>query len=301
VKHTHLLALGILAFASCSNVNPIPLGSDSLDSARVAAAAGQWEKCWDELRDLDSDDLDRSTLVEYHLMRGDAAYQTERYPTALRSYELFLRTRGPITESRHVEARVYELGSGMLAGKFRSVALFSNHWRGRAALLGLATWAPESPYSPDALAALGEDSFEKGDYDEAALDYKFLLEGYAGSEWSDLAAFRLGVCAAYAAQDAPTNRALIRAGRSQLAEYLSSFPSGQYRDEAQAALNDVIELEAGYYLGLADYYDRIDNPFAAARYLEQAADFAATEAGATAKDRLASRAAATQDEAAEGQ
>lgn len=281
-----LCALAALA-ASCSLNNPIPLGSDALAEARGYAAANDWEDAWDSLRDLDSDDLDRATLVDYSLMTGDAAWATERHAQALRYYEQFLSLRGPAADSRLAEQRAYAVASEMLKGKHRTLWLFPNRWRGRSALQNLAAFAPESPYAPEALATVANYSFERERYDEAAIDYRLLLARYRNSEWGDLATFRLGMCGYFSSLDAATNRQLIQASRLQLDEYLRLYPEGKFRDEALNASRALNELEAGYFVQLADYYQRIEVPSATARYLKIAAGYEGTEAAAQASARLA--------------
>ncbi|MCH2100989.1 MAG: outer membrane protein assembly factor BamD [Planctomycetes bacterium] len=279
-------ALAALA-ASCSLTNPIPLGSDALSEAYGYAAASEWEDAWQSLRALDSDDLDRATLVDYNLISGDAAWETERFAQALRYYEQFLSLRGPAADSRLAEQRTFQVASEMLKGEHRTLLIFPNRWRGRSALQNLAAFAPESPYAPEALATVAGYSYERGDFDEAAIDYQLLLARYRNSEWGDLATFRLGMCGHFSSLDASTNRQLTQVSRLQLDEYLRLYPEGRFREEAQEASSALSELEADYFIQLADYYDRIDVPGATARYLEIAAGYTGTEAAARARDRLA--------------
>lgn len=283
-----LISIGALAalLASCSLSNPIPLGSEALVEAQSYVDAGDWEEAWDTLRSLDSDDLDRATLVDYSLLTGDAAWHTERFPQALRYYEQFLSLRGPAEDSRLAEQRVFQIASEMLEGEHRTLLFFANRWRGRSALQNLAAFAPESPYAPEALATVAAYSYERGRYDSAAIDYRLLLARYRNSEWGDLSTFRLGMCGYYSALDAETNRALIEVSRLQIDEYLRLYPEGQFREEALEAATALRELNAGYFLGLADYYDRIELPAASARYLGMAAEFEGTAAAATAQERL---------------
>ena len=62
---------------------------------------------------------------------------------------------------------------------------------------------------------------------------------------------------------------------------------GKTGDEALDASRALNELEAGYFVQLADYYQRIEVPSATARYLEIAAGYEGTEAAAQASARLA--------------
>lgn len=281
-----LLLAVLTAGWSCSSTNPIPLSSAALDGAHAAAAEGKWERAWDLLRDLDSDDLDRATLVDYSKLTAEAAYETGREPAALRYYETYLQLRGPADDSRKAEERVLEIATEMLEGEHRSLWLFPNRWRGRAALQNLAAWSPESPLAPEALARVGEHDFERRRFDEAALDYQMLLSRYAASAWGDLATYRLGACGYQMALDAPTNLELLRSSRNQLDQYLRLFPEGEHVAEARERADALRIMEADYYLGLADYYARIDAPDASARYLRKAEGYDGTPAAAEASARL---------------
>ena len=277
----------LIAFAlSCSSSNPIPLSTESLGEAQAYIDIGDWDEAWDSLRDIDSDDLDRATLVDYSLMAGDVAWETEQFAQSLHYYEQFLALRGPAADSRLAEQRAFQISVEMLEGEHPTLLLFTNRWRGRSALQNLAAFAPESPYAPEALATVANFSYERSRYDEASVDYQLLLARYRNSEWGDLATFRLGMCGYHSAKDASTNRPLIEVSRLQLNEYLRLYPEGQFRAEAQVAAADLHELEASYYLGLANYYERIEVPHAAARYLELAVGFEGTAAAAEADARL---------------
>jgi outer membrane protein assembly factor BamD (BamD/ComL family) len=277
----------LIAFAfSCSSSNPIPLSTEALAEAQAFIDAGDWEEAWDSLRDINSDDLDRATLVDFSLMAGDAGWATERFAQSLRYYEQFLALRGPAADSRLAEQRTFQVAIEMLDGEHPTLLFFANRWRGRSALQNLAAFAPESPYAPEALATVANFSYERGRYDEASVDYQLLLARYRNSEWGDLATFRLGMCGYHSARDASTNRPLIEVSRLQLNEYLRLYPEGQFRADAEAAAADLRELEADYYLGLANYYERIEVPEASARYLELARGFEGTAAAAEAMSRL---------------
>lgn len=286
IRSLFLLGLLALLAPSCSSVNPIPLSVDALSSARAYAAAERWESAWDELGEIDSDNLDRATLVEYNRLMGDAAWETGRESRSLRYYERYLSMRGPAAESRVAERRVYEVASEMLEGEHRTMGIFTNKWRGRSALQNLAAFAPESPYAPEALATVAGYSYDRDRFDDAAIDYQLLLAHYRDSEWGDLATFRLGMCGYYAAQDASTNRQLIEASRSQLDEYVRLFPNGQFLTQAQEAREGLRELEANYYLMLANYYERIDVADASLRYLKKARTFEGTPSAEEASLRI---------------
>ncbi|NQU49390.1 MAG: hypothetical protein HQ519_12135 [Planctomycetes bacterium] len=267
-----LLAAILLASTACSIANPIPLTSAALDEARVAAAREDWDEAWDLLNDFDSEDLDRATLVDFHKLAGDVAWQRERITRAVRHYENYLQLRGPGEDSRKVEMRLFQAGNEMLQGEHRTLGLFSNKSRGRVTLQNLAGWSPESPLAPEALATVGEYSYENGYYKEAATDFHLLLSRYRGSEWGDLATFRLGMCGFKRALKAATNIQLIQASNHQLQNYQSLYPNGRYLDESKGALEQLASMEIGYFEYLGEYYQTVGNENAAAHYFQKAAD-----------------------------
>jgi tetratricopeptide (TPR) repeat protein len=264
----------VLAITACSSTNPVPLTSAVLDRARTAAEAGDWEECWDLLIEIDSEDLDRATLVDFSLLAGNAAWGTNNLVASIRYYETYLKLRGPGADSRQVGQRLFQVGNEMLEGQHRTFGMFSNRYRGRITLQNLAGWDPDGPYAAEALATVAEFSYQRERYDDAAVDYSLLLSRHRNSAYGDLAVFRLGMCGYYSAFDAPTNRPLILSSADQLKKYLTLFPNGQYVTEAQSALADLHQLNVDYFRYLGDYYAEIGNPIGAEKYYAQAEAYA---------------------------
>lgn len=267
MKRSKLYSVAILLLVgACAIDNPIPLTSTALEAARTAAAAGDWDEAWDLLNDFDSEDLDRATLVDFHLLAGDVAWQRGRITRSVRHYENYLHLRGPGEDSLMVEQRLFQAGNEMMDGQHRTMGLFPNRTRGRATLQNLAGWSPESPLAAEALATVGENSYENGFYREAATDFHLLLSRYRDSEWGDLATFRLGMCGFQRARNASTNLQLIQASVHQLENYHRLYPSGRYFDEAASALAELADMEQGYFRYLGEYYQTVGNEAAAEKY-----------------------------------
>lgn len=275
MKRSKLTSVAILLLAgACAIDNPIPLTSSVLDEARVAASTGDWDEAWDLLNDFDSEDLDRATLVEFHKLAGDVAWERERITRAVRHYENYLHLRGPGEESLLVEQRLFQAGLEMLDGDHRTMGIFPNRTRGRTTLQNLAGWSPESPLAAEALATVGEYSYENGFYREAATDFHLLLSRYRDSEWGDLATFRLGMCGFRRAMNSPTNLQLIQASVHQLENYQRLYPTGRYLEEVAGALEELSTMEYGYYQYLGEYYQTVGNDIAAQKYFDIAAELA---------------------------
>ncbi len=275
MKLPNLYSVALLFLVgACAIDNPIPLTSSALEEARAAAAIGDWDEAWDLLNDFDSEDLDRATLVDYHKLAGDVAWEQDRITRGVRHYENYLHLRGPGEDSLQVEQRVFQAGLEMLDGDHRTMGLFPNRTRGRTTLQNLAGWSPESPLAAEALATVGEYSFENGFYREAATDFHLLLSRYRDSEWGDLATFRLGMCGFRRAMNAPTNLQLIQASVHQLKNYQRLYPEGRYTTEAISALAELDGMEEGYYRYLGDYYQTVGNEPAANKYYAKADELA---------------------------
>ncbi len=268
--------LSVLAVA-CATPNPVPLSAESLAGIQALADAGEWEAAWDEVDAVDSEELDRATLIAFHSLAGMVAWEVEEWNSCLRHYEGFLRLRGPTADSRLAEERVFQIATELVDGQHKALGIFSNRWRGLVTLQNLAGWSPDSPLAAEALAHAAGYNFDRKRWNEAAVDYQLLLSRHRRSEWGDLATYRLGMCGYHTALDAPTNRPMISSSRHQLQTYLSMYPSGRYRDEALSALDGLLTMEYDYYVGLGDYYQRIGNAAGAERYYQIATDVGADQ------------------------
>ena len=287
MKSSFLPLLGLLVSGSaCSTANPIPLTSAALEEAEISASAGDWKEAWNLINDFDSEDLDRATMIDFHRLCGEIAWELEEVSRCIRHYESFLQMRGPGSDSRVAEERLFKLGNEMLEGEHRTMGLFPNRTRGRVTLQNLAGWAPESPLAPEALATVAEYSYSNGHYKDAAVDYQLLLSRYRASEWGDLATFRLGMCGFHRAHNSKTNLQLLSQSSDQMANYQKLYPSGRYATEAAAAILELLELQAGYFLYLGDYYMTVGNPAAARRYYERAATHSGTQSAMDASNKM---------------
>ncbi len=270
----------LLLLAACSSEPIEPYSSADLQEARELYAQGELLDAYNALEDLKREYFDRPTQGEYSLLAGDIAYDREDWDRSIHHYEEYLLFAGVASEAERVEGRLYEMGLDLLEGERKAFGIFTDRTRGIVTLHNLAAWAPSSPWAPQALATAANYSFDRGEYNEAAIDYRLLLEQHAGSEFTDLATYRLGMCG-YLQIDGPwVDRRLIEHSAAQLRHYLRHYPTGLFREDAQASLTDLERLGAERELMLGDYYARIGN-VRGARLHYQAARTAGIEAVAT--------------------
>ncbi|RMH01374.1 MAG: outer membrane protein assembly factor BamD [Planctomycetota bacterium] len=250
-----LLAL----LAACSSAPEEPCSSADLEPARALAAAGDYDGAAAALADFDREDFDRAGQSEYSLLAGDVAYAREDWDQAIHHYEEYLLSAGLASESERVEERLFEMAMQLLNGERRAFGIFPDRGRGVVTLHNLATWAPNSPWAAQALATAANYSFSEGQYAEAAMDYRQLLEQHPDSEFTDLANFRLGMCGFLQIDGPWVDGRLIERSAAQLRFYLDHYPSGLYRSEAEQALARLERWSGERELLIGDYYETIDN------------------------------------------
>ncbi|MCI0585723.1 MAG: outer membrane protein assembly factor BamD [Planctomycetes bacterium] len=122
---------------------------------------------------------------------------------------------------------------------------------------------PRGDYADDALRRIGGYHFDEEEWIEARTAYERLLKGYSGSEWADLADFRVGICNLEEAGAPSHDLGAMRRAREKLEGYLKSRPEGGKRAEAQAALAQVLEMLAEREWRTGEFYRRIGNSFGA--------------------------------------
>lgn len=283
---TRAFLLSLACTAACSSPPGEPYSSADLDPIRDLVAAGDLDDAWDRIDDLEREYFDPLAQGEYSLLAGDIAYQRGDDDEAIRHYEDYLRFRGPAEASTVVEARLFELGLELLEGRRKAFGIFPDRTRGAMTLLDLATVAPQSSYAAEALAHVGEFHYSHLHYADAIDDYRLILTHHRGSEWADLATFRIGMCG-FRQVDGPwVDARLIEQSLHQLKEYLKQFPSGLYRAEAEEAVVALEAIAAQRALLLGDYYRTIGNTRGARQHYAAAVGRAGTPAAEAAMARL---------------
>jgi len=267
--------------------DPIPLSDDVLQEVRTEMAAEEWGSAMRTLRSIQEEDLDRPTRILYAQLSGQVAWQREDWDGAIRYYGEFLHLRGPGADVDVAARRLFTLGGNLLDGTTRAFGFIPNRTRGMRTLENLALWAPRHPLAPQCFALIGNYSFEEGNYADAAHSYREILAGYGGSEWVDLATYRIGMCSFRRVEGPWTDGRLITMARDQFVRYLEIHPDGRFRTEAEEMVGILHAMEAEREKMLGDYYATIGNDFGARMHLARAAAFPDTPAAEAAAAQLA--------------
>jgi len=129
---------------------------------------------------------------------------------------------------------------------------------------------PKGDEADEALRRIGALRFEEEEWIEARTAYERLLKGYPGSEWADLAEFRIGICHLKEAHSPSLDLREMRKAREALEGYLKNRPEGSRRREAEASLAQVLEMLAEREWRTGDFYRRIGNAFGARNHWKSA-------------------------------
>ncbi|MCX8228988.1 MAG: outer membrane protein assembly factor BamD [Planctomycetota bacterium] len=275
----------LLSFPSCAS-QEIPLDIHELDAPRAEMAAGEWGTAWRSLQSIRTEELDRPTRVAYAQLAGEVAWQREDWNGALHHYNDFLHLRGPGAEIDIAAQRMFQIATELLDGQHKTFGVFPNRHRGLITLENLALWAPRHPLAPESLIRAGEYNFKKGDYADAANNYRGVLAAYAGSEWTDLATYRIGMCSYHRLEGPWSDANLLTTAKSQFQQYLILFPEGRYAQQAEDMSGTIYQLQADRENMLGDYYATLENDLGARMYWTRAASFSGTPSAKAAQEKL---------------
>lgn len=145
-----------------------------------------------------------------------------------------------------------------------------------------------SSLASEALRRVAQYKFETGDFQGAIRGYQRILRSYLGSQWRDLAEFRIAISHLRGVRRADQDQSELLKARESLSNYISLHPEGARLDEAAAALREADEMLAESEYKIGDYYVVIEQPFAASMHYKQAiVNYPGTEFAARAESRLA--------------
>ncbi len=287
MKAFSFLPLLLLGLGACHTPPPEPWSQQDLTQARQLYEAGEYSKAWSAIRSRRREEFDRASQRDYSLLAGNIAYARQDWDGAIRHYEEFISSSSLASEAEEVEHRLYQMGLDLLQGKRLAFGIFPDRSRGIATLHNLATWAPRSPYAAQALAAVANYNYGEQRFDEAAADYRMILQAHPSSDFADLATIRLGMCGARRIDGPWVDGQLIERSANQLRKYLEDYASGLYREEARKTLDGLIALGAERELVIGDYYRTIGNVRGARYHYQLAAQSKAVAPAAEGKERLA--------------
>ena len=282
------LSSAILLLGACSSIPTVPFGYADLNEAQELFAAGEYPAANRALRDREREHFDRHSQNSYSLLAGDIAWELEDWDAAILHYQEFLLFGGAASTSERVEERLFGAGLQLINGERRAFGIFPDRTRGARVLMDLALWAPRSPWAGEALAITANWFFDDRQFNQAADAYRVILQEHPGSEFTDLATYRLGMCAYERITGPWLEEKLIEEARSQIEHYLLPYPTGLFKDEAVLVSAELEEISAERELKIGDYYLTIGNFRGARAHYLEASTRAGTKVSNLARQKLES-------------
>ena len=142
--------------------------------------------------------------------------------------------------------------------------------------------------APEALLALGDGYFKRGDFLESALSYETLVKRFPSDERRMKAELYLTICRLKESRGPAYDPAPYIESRDALEDFLQKYGTREEAPMAQELLKEVKETLAEQEYRVAQYYKRAKRPEAARRYLQSLVDnYADTTWGKKAEKELA--------------
>ncbi|MGH7150339.1 MAG: outer membrane protein assembly factor BamD, partial [Planctomycetota bacterium] len=223
----------------------------------------------EHLRDKRGGGPDKETL---EFRRVQALHALERRWDAYTAAKAFAETYPTSTRRSDLERILYEIGLAYDrdTGGIPLFGWFPRRGSAVPVFETLVEHFPRGDHADEALRRIGGYYFDEEEWIEARTAYERLLKGYAGSEWADLADFRVGICNLREAGAPSHDLGAMRRAREKLEGYLKNRPEGGKRAEAQAALAQVLEMLAEREWRTGEFYRRIGNEFGARHHWREA-------------------------------
>lgn len=201
----------------------------------------------------------------------------------------------PLSSHVHdIERLTFEIGK-QLIGSDRGFWIFwSDEDDGAYVLEHFVRRFSTSELAADAYHLLGESAFRHGRWDSAQQYYRQITMFHDRSAWVSKAMFRYAMAGYMSLVGPAYDLQRLDTVRRELEAFLATDAENvEYRREAEGALRTTRAWLGQKHVAIADFYARVDNRDGERYHLERAAaDFADTEAGRDAKQRLATNAAA---------
>ncbi len=147
------------------------------------------------------------------------------------------------------------------------------------------------PFTEEASQAqykLGLCHFTREEYEEAAFEYRRVLEDYSGSEWVQEAAFGLAQCYEKSSLGPEYDPAPSRLAINTINEYTRRYPNDPRLDEMQAVSDKMFERVAEHRFRAARFHEKRGHLHAARLSYEIVVKvYADSKAAAKAAERLA--------------
>ncbi|MFN0205712.1 MAG: outer membrane protein assembly factor BamD [Planctomycetota bacterium] len=220
----------------------------------------------------------------------EAKKLNEDYWNAFEDLREFLQKYRVTTRHAKSEELLFELGTTLLqsTSSLLGLGIARESDDGVLVLEYLREQFPNSRYGDEALRRMAQYRFESRDYQGAIRDYELILKVYPGSQWRDLAEYRIAIAHLRGQKRPDLDQSELLKARESLQNYLLSRPEGVRLDEAKAALRETEEKLAESEYKIGEFYRVVEQPFGAALHYKNAiVTYPGTEYAARAEERLA--------------
>lgn len=241
----------------------------------------------DYLKDKFPDFADKEG-VEFRYIEARKALG--KYWKAFTDLREFLQKYRVTTRHAKSEELLYEIGTTLLQdmSSFLGTGIARTADDGVIVLEYLREQFPSSRYGDEALRRLAQYRFEKRDYQAAIRDYELILKAYPGSQWRDLAEYRIAIAHLRGLKRPDLDQSELVKAKDALVNYLATRPEGVRLEEAKSALRETEEKLAESEYRIGEFYRVVEQPFGASIHYKNALlQYPGTAFAAKAEERLA--------------
>lgn len=167
----------------------------------------------------------------------------------------------PLSDLRpQVMELLWTIGNAHIARNVDTLFLWSDRDAGRIVLEHLITRHPDTQRLADTLRILGDMAFDEGDYVMAQTRYREIILERPDSDWRFYANFRFAMSIVAGLRGPDYDLDGMRHAATELRTFLRTAPENpQMLEEAQRALEQVLEWQVQRHLYVVDYYKTLNN------------------------------------------
>ncbi len=241
--------------------------AELMQAAEEAFAHGSYRHAARGFRQLIDDFPSATERPAAYLRLLEAQVLDEEYEDALDTIEEILGGTPDADTIARVLQKKYDIGVAYLTGTptyFLGIA-FSAHSKGVKILDSIVTRFPYQPYADDALYQIGGYYFREGEFDDADVAYKRLLDEYPQSEWVGLTEFQLGESEFRRFKGVEYDLTPLEGAERWYQRYRLRRAGGERATDAERRLREIYEIRAARHVRVARYYAR-EKEWKSARY-----------------------------------
>jgi len=190
--------------------------------------------------------------------QAECLYLQGEYWDAFKAYEKFLKEYPATVRFRDAVAREFAAGKALKEKGSLSKAL--------VVFERVVDNIPGGPLADDALMYEGYCYLADERYADARISFDQVVSGYAQSEWYYAAVFNAGKADLLGSEFSNDKTEMLSRARRSFDVYLKRRPSGPFAREAQRLLETCLKKQAGELTKVARFYERRNQPLAAAMY-----------------------------------